>query len=249
MNQITINTSQNVHLELKVASVGERMAAFFMDILIKTAYLACVYWLFFEFFRLDAYFKDLDYWSVGAILITLTLPIHLYTLVLESLMEGQTLGKRMMKIKVIKIDGYQASFGDYLMRWVFRLIDILSNSGIVGILSMIISKHNQRLGDLATGTAVISLKNNIDISHTILVQLSEDYVPQFPQVIRLNDNDMRIIKDHFINAQKNDDKVVLSKLSQKIKATLKLAPDAVQLTDRQFISTIIKDYNFYTGKE
>lgn len=249
MNQITINTSQNVHLELKVASVGERMAAFFMDILIKIAYLASVYWLFFDFFRLDSYFKYLDYWSIGAILITLTLPIHLYTLVLESLMEGQTLGKRMMKIKVIKIDGYQASFGDYLMRWVFRLIDIFSNSGIVGVLAMVISKHNQRLGDLATGTAVISLKNNVGISHTILVQLSEDYVPQFPQVIRLNDNDMRIIKDHFINAQKNDDRVILSKLSQKIKTTLKLNPDAVQLTDRQFITTIIKDYNFYTGKE
>lgn len=249
MNQITINTSQNVNLELKVASVGERLAAFFIDSLIKIAYLAFVYWLFFEMLNIDVYFAGLDNWSIGAILIILTLPVHLYTLVLESLMEGQTFGKRMMKIKVIKIDGYQASFGDYLMRWVFRLIDIFSNSGIVGVLAMVISKHNQRLGDMATGTAVISLKNNVGISHTILVQLSEDYVPQFPQVIRLNDNDMRIIKDHFINAQKNDDRVILSKLSQKIKTTLKLNPDAVTLTDRQFITTIIKDYNFYTGKE
>ncbi|WOC51681.1 hypothetical protein BPO_1034 [Bergeyella porcorum] len=41
MNQITINTSQNVNLELKVASVGERIAAFFMDVLIKDS-LSCL---------------------------------------------------------------------------------------------------------------------------------------------------------------------------------------------------------------
>jgi uncharacterized RDD family membrane protein YckC len=57
----------------------------------------------------------------------------------------------------VKIDGYQASFGDYMIRWVFRIIDV-SFAGVVGLISMIVSKNNQRLGDIASGTAVISLK-------------------------------------------------------------------------------------------
>src|SRR5690606_34099611 len=107
-----------------------------------------------------------------------------------SLMEGQTPGKKLMKIKVVKIDGYQASFADYMIRWVFRIVDV-SFAGVVGLISMIVSKNNQRLGDIASGTAVISLKNNINISHTILENIHENYVPSFPQVIALSDNDMR----------------------------------------------------------
>jgi hypothetical protein len=67
------------------------------------------------------------------------------------------------------------------------------------------NKNHQRLGDLAAGTAVISLKNNINISHTILEQLSEDYQPVFAQVVRFSDNDMRIIKETYQNAIKNND--------------------------------------------
>ncbi len=64
-------------------------------------------------------------------------------------MEGQTPGKKLMKIRVVKIDGYQAGFGDYMIRWVFRLIDV-SFAGVVGLISMIVSKNNQRLGDIAS---------------------------------------------------------------------------------------------------
>ena len=164
-------------------------------------------------------------------------------------MEGQTFGKKLMKIKVVKIDGFQASFGDYLMRWFFRLIDVFSNSGIIALVSMIVSKNNQRLGDIASGTAVISLKSQVNISHTILENLKEDYKPVFPQVIALSDNDIRIIKENYQKALKIDDRQVISKLSNKIKEILKLEPDSVKFTERQFINVIIKDYNFYTGKD
>ena len=100
----------------------------------------------------------------------------------ESLMEGQTFGKKAMKIKVVKIDGFQAGFGDYLIRWFFRLVDVFSNSGVVGLISMIVSKNNQRLGGIGSGTAVISLKNRVNISHTILESLKQDYLPVFPPV-------------------------------------------------------------------
>ena len=154
-----------------------------------------------------------------------------------------------MKIKVVKIDGYQASFGDYLMRWIFRLVDIYTNSGIVAVISMVVSKNHQRVGDIATGTAVISLKNSVTISHTILEQLKEDYTPLFPQVILLSDNDVRIIKENYQKALKSDDRQIINKLTIKIVEILKLEPNSIQLTQRQFINTVIKDYNFYTGKD
>ncbi|UJF30559.1 RDD family protein [Kaistella sp. 97-N-M2] len=249
MSQIAINTSQNVNINFSVASIGERIGAFAIDLLIKGAYILVIYFLFFRILNLGSILHGLDNWSVMAVYIILTVPIHIYTLVSESLMEGQTFGKRMLKIKVVKIDGFQAGFGDYLMRWFFRLVDVFSNSGVVGLISMIVSKNNQRLGGIASGTAVISLKNQVNISHTILEHLKEDYIPRFPQVIALSDNDVRIIKENFHKALKIDDISVISKLSNKIKDILNLEVDPTKMTERQFISVIIKDYNFYTGKD
>ena len=249
MSLIAINTSQNVNIDFRTASVGERMAAFTIDMLIKGAFILVLLFIFTKLVPLEYLLRDLDQWSVVAVLSLLTLPIHIYTLVCESLMEGQTFGKKILKIKVVKIDGYQASFGDYLMRWFFRLVDIFSNSGIVGLISIIVTKNNQRLGDIASGTAVISLKNDINISHTILENLKVDYSPSFPQVIALTDNDMRIIKENYNKALRTDDRQVITKLSQKIKEILKVETDPTQFTERQFINTIIKDYNFFTGRD
>lgn len=249
MSLIAINTSQNVNINFNTASIGERIGAFGIDIVIKGAYVLLVFLIFFRIFNLGSLLQNLDNWSVMAVYIVLTFPIHIYTLVCESLLEGQTFGKKLFKIKVVKIDGFQAGFGDYLMRWFFRLIDVFSNSGVVGLVSMIVSKNNQRLGDIAAGTAVISLKNKITISHTILENLKADYVPIFPQVIALSDNDVRIIKENYQKALKSNDRQVISKLSTKIKEILKLEIDPRMYTERQFINVIIKDYNFYTGAD
>lgn len=224
------------------------MLAFIVDLLIRVAYIVAILYLFFNIFDLGYLLNGLDEWSVRAVYILLTFPVYIYPVVLESLMEGQTPGKRLMKIRVVKIDGYQAGFGDYMIRWIFRIVDV-SFAGIVGLISMVVSKNNQRLGDIASGTAVISLKNNINISHTILENIKEDYIPSFPQVIALSDNDMRIIKDNYTKALKVDDRQIISKLSDKIKNILKLEVDPKKMTERQFISIIIKDYNYYTGKE
>ena len=248
MAQIAINTSQNVNISFNIAGVGERMLAFIIDLLIRVAYVIIILYVFFNIFDLGYLLNGLDQWFVMAVYIILTFPVYIYPVVLESLMEGQTPGKKLMKIRVVKIDGYQASFGDYMIRWVFRIVDV-SFAGIVGLISMIVSKNNQRLGDIASGTAVISLKNNINISHTILEHIKEDYIPSFPQVIALSDNDMRIIKDNYTKALKVDDRQIISRLSDKIKGILKLEIDPTKMTERQFINVIIKDYNYYTGKD
>ena len=248
MSQIGINTSQNVNISFTLAGIGERIVAFIIDMVIKIAVFLLLMYVFTKVLGLNDYLSSLDPWAAGAIISLLTLPVHIYTLVLESLMEGQTFGKKIMKIKVVKIDGYQANFGDYLMRWIMRIVDIWAASGIVGVVSMIVSKNNQRLGDMATGTAVISLKNSVNISHTILENLQSDYIPRFPQVVGLNDNDVRIIKENYHKAVALGDRQVLSKLSKKIKETLNLQIEPTEFTEKQFVDKIIKDYNFFTGK-
>ena len=147
-------------------------------------------------------------------------------------------------MKVIKIDGYQAGFGDYLIRWLFRLIEVVPPFSIIGLMAIIFNGKNQRLGDIGAGTAVISLKNNININHTILQEVNQDYVPTYPLVIKLSDNDMRIIKETFEIAVKTRDYSTLIKLREKVIAVTGIKNQSGN--DQDFIRTLLKDYNFYT---
>jgi uncharacterized RDD family membrane protein YckC len=248
MAQIDINTSQNVNLSFTVANLGERLLAFIIDTVIKVILGFIIAYILFKFLRLDNFIKGWDQFSIMGFYAIISSPFILYPLIFESLMEGQTPGKKVFKIKVVKVDGFQASFSDYLIRWIFRLIDF-GFFFIPGLISMTVNKYNLRLGDIASGTAVISLKNDINISHTILEKIDSDYIPTFPQVISLTDNDVRIIKENFVKARNGQDRQIITKLANKILETLKLNRDDIPLTESKFIDTIIKDYNFYTGKD
>ncbi|VXB67994.1 RDD family protein [Flavobacterium sp. 9AF] len=243
MSQLTITTTQNVSINFTAASVGERLLGQILDFLVMLAY-SIVMGYFIDLSGLESYLLKLDHWSAMAVYILLYLPVFFYTLIQESLWEGRTIGKRIMKMKVIKIDGYQASFGDYLIRWLFRLIEVVPPFSIVGLIAIIFNGRNQRLGDMGAGTAVISLKNNININHTILQEVNEDYIPTYPLVIKLSDNDVRIIKETFELAIRNRDYSTLIKLREKVIAVTGIKNQSGN--DQDFIRTLLKDYNFYT---
>ena len=132
------------------------------------------------------------------------------------------------------------------MRWLLRLIDVSSNMGIVGLVSIIITDKTQRLGDMSAGTAVISLKNKVSIDSTILEEIGEEYVPIYPLVIKLSDNDVRIIKETFHSADAKDDFEMIKKLTAKIETVTGIKNQSGN--NKDFIRTVLKDYNFYTQK-
>jgi uncharacterized RDD family membrane protein YckC len=244
MSELSISTTQNVNINFTAASVGDRMLAYFIDLTIKIAYCIVVYGIFFYWLGINRAMDGMDPWSIMAILLVFYFPVMIYSITLESILEGQTFGKKLRKIKVVKIDGYQASFGDYLMRWFFRIVDITVMNGIIALIAIITSNKNQRLGDMSAGTAVITLKNNISISNTILEEIGDLYVPIYPLVIKLSDNDMRIIKDTFLIAKAKTDSETLLKLRRKIESVTGIQNQSGN--DADFIQTILKDYNFYT---
>lgn len=244
MSELSINTTQNVNINFTMASVGHRILAYVLDLVVKVAYGIVVYYLFFYLFGLNKLMDRVDNWSRISILLFFYFPVIFYTLLFESFLEGQTLGKKLLKIKVVKIDGYQASFGDYLIRWIFRIVDISFSGGVVGLISVIVSNKSQRLGDMTAGTSVITLKNDININHTILEEINVDYVPTYPLVIKLSDNDARIIKETFHAARKTNDYQVIYKLRSKVEQVTGIKNQSGN--DEDFIKTILKDYNYYT---
>ncbi len=241
MNTIQINTTQNVNIDFELASFGERLLASLID------FVAILGYFFISFAILDQLGLDgyhLDQWSNIAIRGVVSLPAALYTLCAELFFHGQTLGKKIMKIKVVKVDGYSASFIDFFIRWIMRIVDIWLNFSIVGIICIIVSKNGQRIGGLASGTAVISVKNKYQISATILENIEANYIPTFPTVINLSDRDMQIVKDLYLTARKSKDIQLLDKLRRKVEAVTNTSKG--NLSDMMYLYTIMQDYTHFT---
>jgi uncharacterized RDD family membrane protein YckC len=79
----------------------------------------------------------------------------LYTTVAEWTWRGQTIGKRLMRLRVVDAGGFRLEPSQVIVRNLMRFIDILPAMYLVGGISCFVSRHRQRLGDLAAGTVVI----------------------------------------------------------------------------------------------
>ncbi|MBB4119138.1 putative RDD family membrane protein YckC [Mesonia hippocampi] len=239
MNNFQIETAQNVSISQNVAGLGSRILAYVIDTLVIVAYvILCV-------LGIDSLSLTMaDQWVY---MLIIGLPPFLYYLLLETFWDGKTLGKAALKIKVIKIDGTQARFSDYLIRWLFRIVDISISSGMIALFSIAVSGKGQRLGDIAARTAVISEKQYTSLKDVILIELEKNYQPVYPQVTVFTDKDIRTIKKLYTKAvtRKNLDQELLEKLSLKMQNIMQIELDKAT-NKQQFITTVLKDYNHYT---
>ncbi len=240
MGNLQINTTQNVNLDYKIVSIGERIVAFFIDGFILWMYAFLVNII------VDAmgYIYE-DTWTQRGLAALIFLPAMFYSLLMHSIFNGRTVGKMLLKMRVVRLDGTPVHWSNYLVRWMLRLVDIWIFLGSIGILSILFSERRQRVGDAAAGTVVISTKNKTKVSHTILEEIKEEYTPQFTNVTLLTDKDVRLIKDTFLIARRSNDFKTLTELRVKVESILSTKSD---LYDVQFLDTILKDYNYYTQK-
>jgi uncharacterized RDD family membrane protein YckC len=238
MANLAINTTQNVNLDYKLVSVGERILAFLIDLLIFSVYLYIV-----EVISDVMGSSISDNWTVFGLQQLLLLPVMFYSLYMHILFNGRTVGKMVLKTRVVKIDGGPVHWSNYLVLWMLRIVDIWIFSGAVGLLSILFSERRQRVGDFAAGTVVISTKNKVNISHTILEELTETYAPKYSNVTKLTDKDVRLIKETYLIAISSADYKTLNALRKKIESVLEISSE---FYDKQFIETILKDYNYYT---
>src|SRR5437764_280738 len=137
MNTINITTSQNIELEFGLGSLGDRIVGAIVDWLIILAYIIILV-VVINFINTRAS-------GFQVLLFLLFLPIVFYDLLSEVLLNGQSFGKRVRGIKVMSLSGQQASFSQYLIRWVFRLIDFTITSNLLGLILVAATEKHQRL--------------------------------------------------------------------------------------------------------
>ncbi|MDX2301484.1 MAG: RDD family protein [Microscillaceae bacterium] len=233
MKKIKINTTQNVVIEYEIAQLRERIIAFIIDFVVIFLVMTFLWWIYVS--------------TMNTVLLFLfILPFFIfYSLVSEIFLNGQSAGKRAMDIQVVKINGTEAQFSDYILRWAFRILDIYFSLGILAVLFIRSSFNGQRLGDLVAETAVIKLKpyKKINFKDVTKIQSSENYHPLFPEVKKLSEENVLLIKTVYERYAKYPNKAnqevlrtMVSHLKEKLDVT------QYQMSDMDFLKTLVKDY-------
>ncbi len=234
MNNYQIETTQNIDINQDIADLGSRIGASALDFGFMYTYIYVI--------TILIGLSNVNSPSEGMIvaLIIAFIPIVFYHLIFEYFMNGQTPGKKILKIQVVKTNGASAGFIEYLLRWLFRFIDT-SFMGIVGIIVFLVNGKGQRLGDIVAGTTVVKLASTHKSNH-VFINIDDDYIPTFPHVTLFTDEDIAKIKELYIKARRRKDWDLLAKLREKIKEKLKIE---TEMSDIEFVKTIVKDYYYY----
>lgn len=245
-----IPTFLNVDLSIELAKTWRRYFAYILDWIFKGTYIFLVIYisssrLIFENFL------------VGFFVFT---PIYFYTFLFEWLCKGQTLGKMIMKIKVVGEDGNAPSVSQCAVRWIFLFVDAYSTvllsflsswamvfaafGPFVGIARIERSQLRQRFGDLAAGTFVVNKEDAyFTIEDTVYsyVNRNKNYVVTYPEVLRFSDKDLTTIKNLLDKSEQTYDADLLERLADRVKELLNIESEE---SDHVFLTKLLSDYNY-----
>lgn len=244
MNTIRVHTAQNVTLEYHIASVGDRIIATVLDNIILFSWI--IAWGM-ALVQLEPNGQTVvGSPSIVKIIIfgfIIGVPYVFYHLVCEVFFNGQSLGKKARNIKVIRLDGTAPSLGDYLLRWLLRLVDIAAFSGLVAIITIVVNGKGQRLGDLAAGTTVVSTRALQQPAPPSLASLEalSNYQVVFPQAALLADHDVATIHQILAQATHRQNEELLYEVARKIK---ELTGIHTNLPDGAFLQTVLRDHAY-----
>ncbi|MDX1665718.1 MAG: RDD family protein [Saprospiraceae bacterium] len=243
MKTIEIRTSQNVVIDYELASLRERVFAFFIDILI----FGLLYFLLF-LLGLNIFGNELIASGLTFYLFNVLLPLSgflAYQFFSEALAGGQSWGKRLLGIRVVRLDGREPELSDYLLRAIFHLVDTLTSSGIIAALLISSSANNQRLGDLTAHTTVVRVRQRQRFSLEDILKIStlEEYRPRYPRVAELSEEDMLIVKatlTRYRNYRNRAHRQLVERLSDRLAGLLEI--EEVPRNRVDFLKTLIRDY-------
>jgi uncharacterized RDD family membrane protein YckC len=237
MKTIEITTAQKVTIQYELASVGNRIAAFIVDLMVLYGMILLLTAVFVNLLGGASLFN----YFIFLVLVPIML---FYTLMSEILLDGQTLGKRAVGLKVVKLNGDPASAFDYLIRWAFRFTDIWMSAGSVAALLISSSLYSQRLGCLLSGTTVIKKNSSrtFALKDILNIYSTENYEPKYPQVVQIDEKDMiflkKVLERHKKYKNEAHKKVVID-LSNKIAEILDVNPPKDK---EKFLETVLSDF-------
>jgi uncharacterized RDD family membrane protein YckC len=253
MLTVKLDTGFNIEVDFPICPFHRRMFAYFIDVMVMY-----FYWKLMQNLLSSQLQKENS--DPVWLTVLLSIPVLLYYPLMEILTNGQTVGKKIMGIRVITMEGGQASVSQYVLRWMFRTIDFPvwiflaiwkgaipwygSIFAFTGIASVVISNKSQRIGDIVAGTIVIFTRSKSSWQDTVFTAIEAGYKPHYPQVMQMSDKDINSLKMIIDTVKKNRNHELAFRIAERIKWKLNMQGDQ---DAQDFLETLLKDYNYYSN--
>jgi len=164
---LIIETPERVPLAFALASIGNRFLAVLIDHFIQYMTILIVAWAFISWsgvvdmnsIERDELLAQMSKWTIALMIVILFLIFAGYFIFFEWLWNGQTPGKRLMKLRVIREDGRPITLWEAVARNLLRIFDAVPGFFLpvysIGLVSIFLNNRDQRIGDMFAGTVVI----------------------------------------------------------------------------------------------
>jgi uncharacterized RDD family membrane protein YckC len=268
MSTIHIATNFNIDLEFPAAPFHRRLLAWLLDVLVIIFYIFVVF-RFIESLVRSGVFSDGSDEGMWATIMLLFVPVLTYHLISELSLNGQSVGKRLMGLRVVTENGGRPAISQYIIRWLIRTSDYMvilillyapTAAGgdlsffwqvaaafgllITDIILVNTSKKHQRLGDMLAHTLLIRTTQRADIHDTIFTHVKDNYTPSFPQIMQLSDRDINALKSILEAAKRHHDYTLAERAAEKIKSHLHIQ---TSMSAFDFLEVLLKDYNYLSA--
>lgn len=244
---IEVQTTQNVTIDYETAGVGYRILAYIIDwVIIIIWYLG---WLGVASLIGSSSIRFGSEEGFIIFIIFISTPILFYDLLMETYNHGQSIGKMILKIRVVNVDGTTPSGTAYLLRWLFRLVDFSISYWLVGTIMVSASKKSQRLGDYLAGTTVIDLRlnksgNQLNLSN---LDFKETYEVAYSDILNLlSDKDIQTIRTIIDDDKMQYNEYFNQRLADRVRS---ITGYTFNGPDRLFLRKVVSDYNYLALQE
>jgi len=269
MGVVKVPTAFNIDLEFEIPEFHRRLFAWIIDLVIIYLYCRLAITVLTRSISLSDIFSEDGFYNIWGLLMMILIPVFVYHLVCEITMNGQSIGKRLLGIKVVSENGGRPALSQFLIRWLIRtsdyiyvmiiftsayltdktailvLLAIYAPLTLLDIVLIVSTKKSQRMGDILAHTILVRTTARGSMDETVFMEVADDYVPVFPQIMRLSDKDINAIKSILDTSRKKGDFRLAAMASEKIKSHLNIN---TPLSPYEFLATLLKDYNYLSTK-
>ncbi|MCL5999515.1 MAG: RDD family protein [Chloroflexi bacterium] len=234
-----VATPENIAFTYDIAGIGSRFMAALVDALI---YFLISIALALAFSSLTSSVQDPTLEStLTAVYIGISFVLYWgYYILFELIWGGQSPGKRLVKLRVVRLDGTPATAGQIIIRNIARLVDIFPGFYAVGLIVMFLNSQSRRLGDFAAGTLVVRETQQLSLQHISSNNPPTNSLPNLPTpameeaaalpVNRLNQEHRQLVREFVARRGTMSDKQ-RAKLALQIGQAIAQAMDAVTPAD------------------
>jgi uncharacterized RDD family membrane protein YckC len=219
-----IDSPEHVEVELSLAGLGSRTVAYILDTLIRIG-IGLIFLILFSLAGIADSLRNASELMIVLLVIILFLLQWAYFVVFEMAMKGQTPGKRIMKIRVVRDGGYPLSFLSSAIRNLLRVVDFLPAFYGLGVFLIFVSRRKKRLGDTLAGTIVIhQQQTRLRVPTSSAAAELPASLKRFP-LLRLNEEEKQVIRAYLERSSSLDwkDRVrvrekIYRKMAEKIRS-------------------------------